>query len=265
MAFRVRRRSVDTRTVVGGVTLRNPVMTAAGTAGHGPELLPFGAAALGAVVVKSISREPWAGNPSPRLRPVDAGMLNAVGLQNPGVDHWLEHDLPGLRRANATVVASVWGFTVADYEATTKAIAAHVAPGDLAAIEVNVSCPNIEESRHMFGHSPSATHDVISACVAAAPDIAVWAKLSPNVTDITEIAGASLAAGASSLTLINTVMGMVIDTGTRRPALANGGGGLSGPAIRPVAVRAIHSVRAAFRPLRSSGSAASRRASMRWS
>lgn len=239
--------SVDLTARIGKVVLPNPVMTAAGTAGHGGELLPWGAERLGAVVVKSISRDPWAGNPAPRLRPVDAGMLNAVGLQNPGIEHWLDHDLPELRAGGARVVVSIWGFTVADYAATLARLSAATS-GDPAimAVEVNVSCPNLEDRRHMFGHSPAGTAAVIGACVEAAAGRPVWAKLSPNVTDITEIAAAALDAGASALTLVNTVMGMVIDVETRRPALANGGGGLSGPAIRPVAVRAIHDVRRAF-------------------
>jgi dihydroorotate dehydrogenase (NAD+) catalytic subunit len=241
------RMAVDLTATVGATVLTNPVMTAAGTAGHGAELVPYGAARLGAIVVKSMSRDPWDGNPAPRLRPVDAGMLNAVGLQNPGVDHWLDVDLPALSAANATVVASVWGFTISDYEATTKSIAsASTEESPVAAIEVNVSCPNLEDRRHMFGHSASATHDVISACVAASPEIPIWAKLSPNVTDLSEIAGAALDAGAAALTLTNTVMGLVIDVETRKPALANGGGGLSGPAIRPVAVRAVFEMRKAF-------------------
>lgn len=232
---------VDLSANVGTVALRNPVMTAAGTAGHGDELVPYGAAELGAVVVKSISMQAWQGNPAPRVRPVDAGMLNSVGLQNPGVEHWLAHDLPALRAAGATVVASIWGFTVAEYAAVAAALAGH---DGIAAVEVNVSCPNVEDRRHMFGHSVQGTHDVISATAGCA--LPRWAKLSPNVTDITEIAGAAIDAGASALTLINTVMGLVIDVETRKAALGNGGGGLSGPAIRPVAVRAVHDCRRAF-------------------
>jgi dihydroorotate dehydrogenase (NAD+) catalytic subunit len=218
-------------------------MTAAGTAGHGAEFLPYGVERLGALVVKSIGAEPWAGNPAPRLRPVDAGMLNAVGLQNPGVKRWTEEDYPALVDAGIPVVVSVWGFSVADYETTVRALAP--LPG-IVAIEVNVSCPNLEDRRHMFGHSTAGTAAVLRACRRAAPNAALWAKLSPNVTDITEIAGAALAAGADALTLTNTVMGLVIDTETRRPALGNGGGGLSGPAIRPVAVRAVYECRKAF-------------------
>ena len=238
---RLRASDVDMSTVVGEVRLRNPVMTAAGTAGHGDELIPYGAAGLGAVVVKSISAGPWQGNPAPRVHPVDAGMLNSVGLQNPGIEHWLRHDLPALRSAGATVVASIWGFTVEEYRTVAAALAG--AQG-VAAVEVNVSCPNVEDRRHMFGHSPDGTREVIAA--TAGCGLPRWAKLSPNVTDITEIAGAAIGAGASALTLVNTVMGLAIDIGTRRAALGNGGGGLSGPAIRPVAVRAVHDCRRAF-------------------
>lgn len=228
---------------IGSVTLRNPVMTAAGTSGYGAELRAYqDLATLGAVVVKSLSAEPWHGNPPPRVTETDAGMLNSVGLQNPGVEHWIQNDLPALRRAGACVVASIWGFRLADYAAAARQLR-DVA--GVTAVEVNASCPNIEDRRHMFGHSTTGTTDVIATVVAELPGVAVWAKLSPNVTDLTEIAGAALAAGASALTLINTVMGMVIDLQTRRPRLGAGGGGLSGPAIRPVAVRAVYECRRA--------------------
>jgi dihydroorotate dehydrogenase (NAD+) catalytic subunit len=246
---RLRRRKVisttplDLSVQVGSVSLPNPVMTAAGTAGHGAEFLPFAVERLGALVVKSIGAEPWAGNAAPRLRPVDAGMLNAVGLQNPGVQRWIAEDYPALQAASIRTVVSVWGFTVDDYHRTVAALAPLEG---IVAIEVNVSCPNLEDRRHMFGHSTAGTAAVLGACREAAPNMALWAKLSPNVTDITEIAGAALAAGADALTLTNTVMGLVIDASTRRPALGNGGGGLSGPAIRPVAVRAVYECRKAF-------------------
>jgi dihydroorotate dehydrogenase (NAD+) catalytic subunit len=238
---------VDMRVRVGSVELMNPVMGAAGTVGHGAEFVPFGVQGLGAVVVKSVSPEPWAGNPSPRVAGVDAGMINAVGLQNPGVAHWITNDLPALRAAGATVVASIWGFTVEQYRDAAAALAG---VSGIAAVEVNVSCPNIEDRRSMFGHSCGGTTSVISEVVRAlsvsvAP-VPVWAKLSPNVTDITEIAGAALDAGAAALTLTNTVMGLVIDTETGKPALGNGGGGVSGPAIRPVALRAVNECRKAF-------------------
>jgi dihydroorotate dehydrogenase (NAD+) catalytic subunit len=233
---------VSLRTRVGSVELPNPVMTASGTSGHGAELArSFDLGELGAVVVKSLSAEPWAGNPAPRVHQATAGMLNSVGLQNPGVEAWVEHELPELRATGARVVASIWGFTVETYEKAASMLAG--VPG-LLAVEVNVSCPNVEDRRRMFAHSAAATAEVIEATAAAG--LPRWAKLSPNVTDLTEIAAAALGAGAEALTLVNTVMGMAIDPTTRRPRLGGGGGGLSGPAIHPVAVRAVYDVHAAL-------------------
>jgi dihydroorotate dehydrogenase (NAD+) catalytic subunit len=235
--------AVDMSTAVGSVRLANPVMTASGTAGHGAELARyFDLSSLGAVVVKSLSAEAWQGNPAPRVTEVDAGMLNSVGLQNPGVEAWLEEELPALLATGARVVASIWGFTVEAYEKAATALAD--APPEVVAVEVNLSCPNVESRRAMFAHSPALTAEAVAATAGCGRPR--WAKLSPNVTDLTEIAGAALEAGAEALTLVNTVMGMAIDVETRRPRLGAGGGGLSGPAIRPVAVRAVHDVCAAF-------------------
>jgi dihydroorotate dehydrogenase (NAD+) catalytic subunit len=229
-------------TRIGSVELPNPVMTASGTAGHGAELSQaFDLSRLGAVVVKSLSAEPWQGNPAPRLHPVPSGMLNSVGLQNPGVEAWLEHELPDLVATGARVVASIWGFTVEAYE---KAAAMLAGASGVVAVEVNVSCPNVEDRRRMFAHSPASTAEAVAA--AAGSGLPRWAKLSPNVTDLSEIAGAALDAGAEAVTLINTVMGLAIDPETRRPRLGAGGGGLSGAAIRPVAVRAVYEVAQAF-------------------
>lgn len=226
---------------VGSVELPNPVMTASGTAGYGTELGSYlDLASLGAIVTKSLSPFPWSGNPAPRVVGTAAGMLNAVGLQNPGVAEWTDRELPRLARTGARVVASIWGRTVADYAAAAAALAG----AGLTALEVNVSCPNLEGRGQMFACDPSATADAISASTAAG--VPVWAKLTPNVTDLVEIAEAALGAGAEALTLINTVFGMSIDPATAQPTLGNGGGGLSGPAIRPVAVRAIYDVRAAL-------------------
>jgi dihydroorotate dehydrogenase (NAD+) catalytic subunit len=230
---------------VGSVELPNPVMTASGTAGHGAELAAyFDLSAIGAVVVKSLSAEPWAGNPAPRVHETDGGMLNSVGLQNPGVEAWLEHELPALRRAGARVVASIWGFTVEAYDKAAAMLAA--AGDDVLAVEVNVSCPNIEDRRRMFAHSCTATREVVEATAACGRPR--WAKLSPNVTDVTEIAAAARDGGAEAVTLVNTVMGMAVDPVRRTYRLGSGpgGGGLSGPAIRPVAVRAIHDVHQAL-------------------
>ena len=226
---------------VGGVELPNPVMTASGTAGYGTEVGAYvDLASLGAVVTKSLSPFDWAGNPAPRVVGTPAGMLNAVGLQNPGAQAWLDSEMPRLRRTGARVVASIWGRTVADYAAA----AATLAGAGLTALEVNVSCPNLEGRGQMFACDPSATADAISASAAAG--VPVWAKLTPNVTDLVEVAEAALGAGADALTLINTIFGMSIDPATAQPTLGNGGGGLSGPAIRPVAVRAIYDVREAL-------------------
>lgn len=235
--------AVDLTARVGSVTLPNPVMTAAGTSGHGAELRRyFDLSRLGAVVVKSLSFEPWAGNPPPRVCETDSGMLNSVGLQNPGVEAWIEHDLPALVAAGARVVASIWGFTIADYEKVAAALAE--VRRDVVAVEVNLSCPNVETGREMFAHSPSATAEAIAATAACRRPR--WAKLSPNVTDVVEIGRAALGAGAEALTLVNTLMAMAIDPRTRRPRTGTGGGGLSGAALRPLAVRAVYECAQAF-------------------
>jgi dihydroorotate dehydrogenase (NAD+) catalytic subunit len=169
-------------------------------------------------------------------------MLNSVGLQNPGVEEWLEDELPALAATGARVVASVWGFTVEAYEKAAAMLAA--CPPAVVAVEVNLSCPNLGHGHQMFAHSADATAAVVRA--TAGCRLPRWAKLSPNVANLTDIAAAALGAGAEALTLVNTVMGMAIDPVTRRPRLGAGGGGLSGMAIRPVAVRAVHDCRRAF-------------------
>ncbi|MDP1793796.1 MAG: dihydroorotate dehydrogenase [Acidimicrobiales bacterium] len=234
---------LDLEARIGDVVLPNPVMTASGTAGHGDELKAYlDLSELGAVVVKSVSAKPWKGNPAPRLHPVAAGMMNAVGLQNPGVDEWLAKELPPLAARGARVIASIWGFSVEDYEAAADALAS--CGPEVVAVEVNLSCPNVEDRRQMFAHDPVRAAAAIAATAGCGRPR--WAKLSPNVTDVVSIAGAVLEAGASAVTLINTVMGLAIDPATGKPRLGNGGGGLSGSAIRPVAVRAIYDVRAAY-------------------
>ncbi len=237
-------RLVDTETTVGSLLLPNPVLTASGTAGHGAELAPYvDLGRLGAVVVKSLSAQPWPGNRAPRVHETPAGMLNSVGLQGPGVAAWLERDLPALIDRGARVVASIWGRSVDDYSQAAALLAG--AP-NVVAVEVNVSCPNVEDRNRMFAHSARATADAVAA--SAACGVPLWVKLSPNVANLVEIAGAALNAGADALVLVNTVLGMAIDIRRRTYALGSGsaGGGLSGPAIRPVAVRAVHDCRAAF-------------------
>lgn len=234
--------SVDLATTVGSLTLPNPVLTASGTAGHGDELAAYvDLAAVGAVVVKSLSAEPWPGNPAPRVHETPAGMINSVGLQGPGVPRWLADELPALVARGARVVASIWGTTVDDYRRAAELLAD--APPEVVAVEVNVSCPNHHDRNRMFAHSPATTAEAVQA--AAACGRPMWAKLSPNVSDLVPIASAAHDAGAEAVVLVNTVLGMAIDVETRRPRLGGGGGGLSGPAIHPVAVRAVHDVHAA--------------------
>lgn len=229
--------------------LANPVMTASGTAGHGTELAAYlDLGRLGAMVVKSLSVDPWPGNPALRIHPTAAGMLNSVGLQGPGIAAWRDHELPGLLATDATVVVSIWGRTVEDYAAAAEAVAD--LPPAVVAVEVNLSCPNLHGANSIFAHSPEST----AAVLRAVGDVGrpKWAKLSPNVTDLVPIAAAAQLAGADAVTLINTVMGMALDIENRRPRIgtraggAGSGGGLSGPAIHPVAVRAVYEVHRAL-------------------
>jgi dihydroorotate dehydrogenase (NAD+) catalytic subunit len=230
---------------VGSLTLPNPVMTASGTAGHADELEAYGPlAALGAVVVKSLSVDPWPGNPAPRVHQAGTGMLNSVGLQGPGIGAWVRDDLPRLAATGARTVVSIWGQRVHDFGEAAELLAG---VDGLTAVEVNVSCPNIEDRRHMFAHSPSATAHVVSTVAARLPGVPLWAKLSPTAADLVDVATAALDSGAEAVTLINTALGMAIDLDRRAPVLGSGssGGGLSGPPLHPIAVRAVFDVRAA--------------------
>lgn len=229
-------------TRVGSVELRNPVMTASGTAGHGAELAPYiDLATIGAVVTKSVHADPWPGNPPPRVHQATAGMLNAVGLQGPGVATWVAEELPPLIDTGAAVVASIWGRSVDDYRRAADALAD--APPEVVAVEVNLSCPNVEDRSGMFAHSAEATEAAMA--VTSGCGRPRWAKLSPNAGDLLPIVDAAVRGGAEAVTLVNTVMGMAIDPVTATYRLGNGGGGLSGAAIHPVAVRAVHDVAAA--------------------
>lgn len=227
---------------IGSIELANPVMTASGTAGYGTELAAYmDLSSLGAVVVKSLAAYAWQGNPAPRLHPTPQGMLNAVGLQGPGIPHWLEHVLPELLATGATVVASIWGRSVEDYAAAAELLAA--APSRVVAVEVNLSCPNLEGRNAIFAHDAELSSAVIEATAPCGRPR--WAKLSANTDRIVDVAAAVAAAGAEAVTCINTLLGLAYDPRTRRPVLGAGGGGLSGPAIHPVAVRAVHDVHAA--------------------
>ena len=230
---------------VGSVELPSPVILASGTAGHSDELAAYmDLSVLGAVVVKSVASFEWQGNPAPRLHALSCGMINAVGLQGRGVEQWIAHDLPRLRARNARVVASIWGFRESEYEAA--ALALSNAASGLVAVEVNLSCPNVEHARSMFAHDAVQSSRVVAAVRRALPHVPVWAKLSPNTDRLVEIAGVVSSAGADALVLVNTVLGMAIDTDSRRPVLGNGGGGVSGAAMHAVAVRSVFDVRAAL-------------------
>ena len=230
---------------VGSITFPNPVMTASGTVGHGTELAAYcDLANLGAVVVKSLSAAAWPGNPAPRVHGTGSGMINSVGLQNPGIDSWITKDLPALLSQEARVVVSIWGRTVDEYREVASRL---TGVKGITAVEVNVSCPNLEDRGDMFAHDPESCQAAVNASLISG--LPTWAKLSPNVTDIVAIAKAAIEAGAEALTLTNTLLGMVIDPETLRPVLGNGGGGLSGPSIRPVAVRAVYDVYESLGPV----------------
>jgi dihydroorotate dehydrogenase (NAD+) catalytic subunit len=228
-------------TSVASVPLRSVVLTASGTAGYGDELAAYGDLHdLGAVVTKSLASFAWPGNQAPRVASSGQHMLNAVGLAGPGVEAWRAHDLPALEKVGATVVASIWGRSVQEFaDAATQLAGANV-----VALEVNASCPNLESRREIFAHSPSATAEIVEAAKAAG--VPLWAKLSPNTPQLLEVARSALDAGASALVLVNTVLGLVIDIEARRPTLGNVGGGVSGPGILPVALRAVYECREAF-------------------
>jgi dihydroorotate dehydrogenase (NAD+) catalytic subunit len=233
--------SVDLTTRVAAVSLPSSVMTAAGTSGYGDELGGYGdLAQLGAVVVKSLAAFAWEGNDPPRVVASGEHMLNSVGLAGPGVDAWREDYLPALRQRGARVVGSIWGRNVAEFAAAARAMRG----ADVVALEVNASCPNLDDRSRIFAHSAEATAEVVAASHDAG--LALWVKLSPNTPDLLSVAGAALDAGAQALVLVNTVLGLAIDIETRRPALGNGTGGVSGPGILPVALRSVYDCRAAF-------------------
>ena len=233
---------MNTTVRVGSVELATPVMTASGTAGHGAELAPyFDLAEIGAVVVKSLSAFEWKGNPSPRVHPAGEGMINAVGLQGPGIGHWLADDLPALAATGARVVVSIWGRSVDDYRTAAEMLAA--APQCVIAVEVNLSCPNLEGRRGIFAHDADLSAEVMRATAACGRPR--WAKLSANTDRVAEVAAAVHEAGAEAVTLINTLLGMVLDPETLQPVLGAGGGGYSGRPVHPVAVRTVYDVHAA--------------------
>jgi dihydroorotate dehydrogenase (NAD+) catalytic subunit len=237
---------VDLGVDLAGVHLDNPITTASGCFASGAEMDRFyDITELGAIVVKSITREPRSGLPTPRMAETPSGMLNAIGLQNPGVAYWTANDLPWLRERGASVIASIAGRTVDDYRHVARALREADPAGTIVAIEVNLSCPNVEERGLVFACSATDSSEVIAA-VAAETEAPVLGKLTSDVTDIVAVARAVVEAGAQGLTLINTLLGMAIDPETGKPELYNTYGGLSGPAIRPVAIRNVHQVHRAL-------------------
>jgi dihydroorotate dehydrogenase (NAD+) catalytic subunit len=235
-------RACDTRVRIGSVELAAPVMIASGTAGFGDELSRYlDLSAVGGVVTKSLASFEWAGNPAPRLHPTPQGMLNAVGLQGPGVRRWRDEVLPDLVATGANVVVSIWGRSVDDYRAAAELLSD--APPEVVAVEVNLSCPNLEGRHAIFAHDAQLSAAVIAATAACGRPR--WAKLSANTDRIVEVAAAVSEAGAEAVTCINTLLGLAYDPDTAAPVLGAGGGGLSGRAVHPVAVRAVHDVHTA--------------------
>ena len=227
---------VQLNTKIGSLELKNPVMTASGTFGYGTEYVDFmDISRLGAIIVKGTTLAPRQGNPYPRMAETPSGMLNAVGLQNKGVDYFVDHIYPEVQKIGTAIIVNVSGSCIDDYVQTASIINTL---DDIPAIELNISCPNVKQGGMAFGVNPESAAQVVSA-VRKAYDKTLIVKLSPNVTDITEIARAVEGAGADSVSLINTMLGMAIDAEKRRPILSTVTGGMSGPAVKPVALRMV--------------------------
>ena len=227
------------RVELPGLDLKNPIMPASGCFGFGKEYSQFyNLDQLGAIMVKATTHEPRFGNPTPRVAETTSGMLNAIGLQNPGLERVMAEELPWLSRFDVPIIANVAGSTIEDYVTVAKEIST---AENVHALELNISCPNVKEGGLAFGTVPETAYEVTKA-VKDVSSVPVYVKLSPNVTDIVQMAKVVEHAGADGLTMINTLLGMRIDLKTGKPILANGAGGLSGPAIKPVAIRMIHQV-----------------------
>lgn len=227
---------MNTKVSIAGVEFRNPVMTASGTFGSGMEYSGFNDLnRLGAVVTKGVSNVPWEGNPTPRVAEVYGGMLNAIGLQNPGIDVFIERDLKFLKQYDTRVIVNVCGKSIPEYVEVVERLSDQ--PVDM--LEINVSCPNVKQGAIAFGQKPECLEEITREIKKHAKQPVIM-KLTPNVTDIAEMARAAEAAGADAVSLINTITGMKIDTAKRRFVLANKTGGMSGPAIKPIAVRMVY-------------------------
>lgn len=220
--------------------LKNPIMSASGTFGYGTEFMPYGdVSKLGAIIVKGLSLKPRAGNPLPRIAETPCGMLNAVGLQNDGVEAFIKHKLPALPTHEVPVIANIYATCAEDFSELAGILSKE---GRVAALEVNISCPNVKAGGVLFGQDPLMASSIVEAVKKNAGKLPVIIKLSPNVTNIAEMAKAVEAAGADMVSCINTITGMAVDIRTRKPLLANIVGGLSGPAVKPVALRCVWQV-----------------------
>ncbi len=229
---------MNTKVNICGVELKNPVMTASGTFGSGREYSELtDLNKIGAVVVKGVAAEPWQGNPPPRIAEVYGGMLNSVGLQNPGVDYFIENDIPFLRQYDTKIVVNVCGHSIEQYKSVTRRLRGQ----DIDLLELNISCPNVDEGGMSFGTDPVMVEKVVYE-VKKEADKPLIVKLSPNVTDITATAKAAVKGGADALSLINTLTGMKIDIHRRAPVLYRKIGGMSGPAVKPIALRMVYEV-----------------------
>jgi dihydroorotate dehydrogenase (NAD+) catalytic subunit len=229
---------MNTSITIAGLTFQNPVTTASGTFGSGMEYSEYvDLSKLGAITTKGVSSVPWTGNPTPRVAETYGGMLNAIGLQNPGVDVFISRDIPFLRKHNAKIIVNVVGKTTEDYCEVVE----RLADQDVDMLEINISCPNVKEGGIAFGQDPRCVEEITAEIKKRAKQPVIM-KLSPNVTSITEMAKAAEAGGADALSLINTLTGMKIDINRRAFVLANKTGGLSGPAVKPVAVRMVYQV-----------------------
>ncbi|QJB58238.1 dihydroorotate dehydrogenase [Pseudodesulfovibrio sp. zrk46] len=231
---------MDMNVSFGGLDIKNPIMTASGTFGFGLEFAPYGdLSKLGAIVAKGLSLKPREGNPMPRIAETPCGMLNAIGIQNPGVESFVNMALPALKKQDVAVIANLYACDAEEFGELAGVLAAEEG---VAALEVNVSCPNVKEGGIAFGQDPAQIGKVTEAVKKNAGDKHVMVKLSPNVTDIVVCAKAAVDGGADSLSLINTLAGMAVDIRNRKPRIANVIAGLSGPAIKPVALRCVHQV-----------------------
>ena len=229
---------MNTKVNIAGVELKNPITVASGTFGSGMEYDEFvNLDLLGAVTTKGVANIPWPGNPTPRIAETYGGMMNAIGLQNPGIDTFVKRDIPFLKTKNTKIIVNVCGKSTEDYLEVVE----RLADEDVDLLEINVSCPNVKEGGIAFGQDPKALYDITKAIKAKAKQPIIM-KLSPNVTDITEMAKAAEAAGTDALSLINTLTGMKIDVNRRTFAVANKTAGVSGPAIKPIAVRMVYQV-----------------------